>query len=280
MKKTKPSQKVAATEDPHVQWTITRLQACKSTRKIACLTAYDHITARLLDQAGIPLILVGDSLAMTMQGHRTTLPVNMDAMLYHTAAVSRGVRQSLVVADMPFLSYQVSDTEAIRNAGRLLQESGADAVKIEGGAFRATLIRNLTRNGIPVLGHIGLTPQSIRLTGAYKVQGRRARDSNALLRDAQALEESGVFAMVLECLPAALGRRITRAVKVPTIGIGAGPGCDGQILVTHDMLGIFEDFRPRFVKAYADLAQRMRTAFTDYRREVEGGAFPDSAHCY
>ena len=262
------------------KWTVPRLQALKNQRKIACLTAYDYLTARLLDAAGIPLILVGDSLAMTVQGQSSTLPVTMDAMVYHTTAVSRGVRDALVVADMPFLSYQISEETALRNAGRLLQEAGAGAVKIEGGACRAELVRRLTQTGIPVLAHIGLTPQSVRTIGGYKVQGRRPAASAGLLRDARALEAAGAFAIVLECMPAVLGRRITRALRIPTISIGAGPACDGQIMVTPDLLGLFSDFQPKFVKRYAELGAAMQKAFAAYRYEVETGKYPEKKHSY
>lgn len=262
------------------KWNVPKLQALKSRRKIACLTAYDFITARRLDEAGIPLILVGDSLAMTVQGQTSTLPVTMDEMAYHTAAVSRGVSNALVVSDMPFLSYQVSEETAILNAGRLLKESGAHAVKIEGGACRAALVRRLIQTGIPVLAHIGLTPQSVRAIGGYKVQGRRPAQSAALLRDARALEAAGAFAIVLECMPAILGRRITRALRIPTISIGAGPDCDGQIMVTPDMLGLFSEFQPKFVKRYAELGAAMQKAFAAYRHEVESGKYPDKAHTY
>ena len=261
------------------RWTATKIKALKGREKIACLTAYDYFTARLLDEAGIPLVLVGDSLGMTVLGYDSTLPVTMEQMLHHCAAVVRGVRDALVVADMPFMSYQATVGEALQNAGRFLKEAGAGAVKIEGGALRAETIRALGENGIPVLGHIGLTPQSVLAMGGYKVQGRRPEEAESLLRDAHALEAAGVFALVLECVPKELGAEITAAVKVPTIGIGAGPGCDGQILVSHDLLGLGES-APRFAKRYADLGKAMREAFAAYRADVTASRFPADEHSY
>jgi 3-methyl-2-oxobutanoate hydroxymethyltransferase len=262
------------------KWTAQRIRAAKGMRKLPCLTAYDYITAKLVDAAGIPLVLVGDSLAMTVLGYETTLPATMTEMLHHTAAVARGTREALVVADMPFLSFQVSVESAIANAGRFLKEAGADAVKIEGGALRAPTVRALVQNGIPVLGHIGITPQSIREMGGYKVQGRGAEAAEALLRDAAALSEAGVFAIVLECIPAELAEEITAAASVPTIGIGAGPHCDGQILVIHDMLGFGGDVAPKFVKRYADLGDRIARAVETYRDEVSSGVYPAKEHSY
>lgn len=260
-------------------WTANAIKALKGRQKLVCLTAYDYSTARVMDDAGIQLVLVGDSLAMTVLGYENTLPVTLDQMLHHTAAVVRGVRQALVVADMPFLSYQVSVAQAMASAGRFIKEAGAGAVKIEGGAFRAPVVKALVQNGIPVLGHIGLTPQSIRQTG-YKVKGRLVTEARRLVADARALEKAGAFALVVECVPAELGRRITRAVKIPTIGIGAGKHCDGQILVTHDLLGLYSDLTPKFAKKYARLADAMKKAFAAYKREVETGAFPGPEHSY
>jgi 3-methyl-2-oxobutanoate hydroxymethyltransferase len=262
------------------KWTAKRITAMKGRRRIACLTAYDYATARILDDAGIELILVGDSLAMTMLGYETTLPVTVDEMLHHTRAVARGVKEALVVADMPFMSYQVSQEQAIANAGRFIKEGGADAVKIEGGLIRKDIVETLVRNGIPVLGHIGLTPQSIREMGGYKVQGRASGDAAKLVADAGALTSAGAFAIVLECVPAALGVEITQNVAVPTIGIGAGVGCDGQILVTHDLLGLYSDLAPKFVKRYAELGAEMKTAFETYRDDVADGRFPGEEHAY
>jgi 3-methyl-2-oxobutanoate hydroxymethyltransferase len=261
-------------------WTVTRIRESKGHQKLACLTAYDYTTAHLIDEAGLPLILVGDSLGMTMLGYDSTLPVTMEHMLHHTAAVVRGVKNALVVADMPFLSYQVTIAEGVQNAGRLLKEAGADAVKIEGGAIRVELIRTLIANGIPMMGHLGLTPQSVNAFGGYKVQGRDQKTADQLRADALLLAEAGVFAIVLECVPVALAASITAAVSVPTIGIGAGPSCDGQVLVSHDMLGLNDAFKPRFVKQYASLGAQMRTAFAAYAGEVASGAYPGPEHGY
>lgn len=262
------------------KWTSLKIKSLKGAGKFACLTAYDYSTARLADEAGLPLILVGDSLAMTVLGMPSTLPVTMDEMLHHTRAVCRAVKNALVVADMPFMSYQVSTAQALENAGRFLKEAGAGAVKIEGGAARAPAVAALVENGIPVLGHIGLTPQSVQTIGGYKVQGKTGEDAQRLARDAVALDKAGVFGLVLECVPAALATELTGSVSVPTIGIGAGPDCDGQILVLHDMLGISEGRLPRFVKSYAGLAGQMRAAFAAYKNDVEKGVFPSKEHCY
>lgn len=262
------------------KWTADRIRSLKGHGRIACLTAYDFTTARYADAAGIHLALVGDSLATTVLGYSNTLPVTMEQMLHHTAAVSRGITTAMVVADMPFMSYQASTEQALTNAGRFLKEAGADGIKIEGGAFRADMIATLVQNGIPVLGHIGLTPQSIHQLGGYKVQGKKKSDADHLLNDARALEKAGVFALVIECVPHALGKAITGAVKVPTIGIGAGRHCDGQILVSHDVLGLSGDTIPRFVKRYADLGDRTLKAFKAYRNDVETGAFPTDAQSY
>lgn len=260
-------------------WTAARIRELKGREKIVALTAYDYSMARLLDEAGVHLILVGDSLGMTVLGFPNTLPVTMDHMIHHTAAVTRAVRNALVVGDMPFASYATIG-EGVHNAARFIQEGGASAVKIEGGAFRVELIRTLVQNGIPVLGHIGLTPQSLQTLGGYKVQGRTPEAAARLLADAHALEEAGVFAMVLEAMPADLAREITAAVRVPTIGIGAGPYCDGQILVLHDILGLYGDFKPKFVKRYAELGSAVVDAVRRYRDEVQSGAFPGPEHCY
>ena len=262
------------------KWTAAKIRALKGNGKVVCLTAYDFATARLVDESGIHLILVGDSLAMTVLGYKSTLPVTMAEMLHHVAAVARGTQNALVVADMPFMSYQVSVEQAVANAGRFIKEAGADAVKIEGGAGRAPLIRTLVDNGIPVMGHIGLTPQSIKATGGYKVQGRKAGEAGRLRKDAKALAAAGVFSLVVECVPRALGAALTRSVRVPTIGIGAGPECDGQILVSHDLLGLYAGHTPRFAKRYTDLGAAMQRAFEAYRREVVSGDFPAKEHCY
>ncbi len=262
------------------KWTANKIKNLKGGQKVVCLTAYDYSTARIVDEAGIQMILVGDSLAMTMLGYKTTLPVTIEEMLHHTAAVVRGVKDALVVADMPFMSYQASVEQAIRNAGRFIKEAGAAAVKIEGGAFRVPVVKALVENGIPVLGHIGLTPQSINEMGGYKVQGKKTKEAGLLLRDAKALEKAGVFAIVVECVPAALGRDITRSVNVPTIGIGAGMHCDGQILVIHDLLGLYAELTPKFAKRYADLGGAMKKAFESYKSEVEQGTFPAEEHSF
>jgi len=256
------------------KWTVSRIRDMKGRGRIACLTAYDFYTAQLLDEAGFPMILVGDSLGMTVLGYETTLPVTMEDMLRHTAAVVRGTRRALVVADMPFLSYQISVEEAIRHAGRLLKEAGADAVKIEGGLARAETIRRLIENGIPVLGHIGLLPQSVRAMGGYRTQGRTPEAAEQLRRDAQAVENAGCFAVVLECVTPTLAEEITRTVGIPTIGIGSGPRCDGQVLVVNDLLGLTSR-PPGFARPYAQLRPIIADAFRRFRQDVETGAFPE-----
>ncbi|MBN1269071.1 MAG: 3-methyl-2-oxobutanoate hydroxymethyltransferase [Kiritimatiellae bacterium] len=263
-----------------VKWTAPRIRALKGKGKVTCLTAYDYSTARLIDEVGLHIALVGDSLGMTVLGYETTLPVTMEDMLHHTAAVARGVKQAMVVTDMPFMSYQVSIEQGLENAGRCIKAARADGVKIEGGALRVPLIKALIANGIPVMGHIGLTPQSIRAFGGYKVQGKVPEQARRLIEDAKALDAAGVFTLVIECVPADLGRRISEAVSMPTIGIGAGPGCDGQVLVLHDVLGLYGDFTPKFVKRYANLGPEVRKALEAYKREVEEGTFPGEEHCY
>ncbi len=268
------------TEGIVMKWTIDRVCKSKGEQKISSLTAYDYTSARWVDAAGIQLIIVGDSLGMTMLGYDSTIPVTLDDMIHHSKAVMRGVKSALVVADMPFLSYQASLDEAVANAGRLLKESGVDAVKIEGGAFRVETVKHLIANGIPVMGHIGLTPQSVRAFGGYKVQGKTEAAASQLLADAKALADAGIFALVLEGMPATLAAEITRSIDIPTVGIGAGPDCDGQVLVMHDLLGLFPEFNPKFVKRYADLGAAMKSAFEAYRSEVEQGQFPAPEHCY
>ncbi len=262
------------------KWNVNSIKALKGEGKISCLTAYDYTTARIVDQSGIQLILVGDSLGMTMLGYKTTLPVTIEQMLHHAEAVSRGVKDAIVVVDMPFMSYQVSVEDAIRNAGIFMKDTGVDAVKIEGGAFRVPVIKALVENGIPVMGHIGLTPQSVHAMGGYKVQGKKSDDAVKLIEDAKELAEAGVFAVVLECIPAELAKEISQAINVPTIGIGAGVGCDGQILVTHDMLGLYSELTPKFVKQYANLEATMREAFAQYKDEVENSLFPAGEHSF
>ena len=263
-----------------MKWTAAKLKALKGERKIAMLTAYDALTASLVEDAGIPAVLVGDSLGMTTLGYETTLPVTMAEMLHHTAAVARGVRNALVIADMPFMSYQPSIALALENAGRFIKEAHADAVKVEGGAFRAETIEALVKNGVPVLGHIGLTPQSIKAMGGYKVQGKTSDEARQLMDDAMAVEQAGAFAIVLECVPAELGEMISGAVSIPTIGIGAGAGCDGQVLVFTDLLGISGKPAPKFVKKFATLHPLIAEALAAYKAEVESGAFPSEEHTY
>lgn len=257
--------------------TIRDLRAWKAEgRRFAMLTAYDFPTARILDEAGIPVLLVGDSVADNVLGYENTLPVTMEEMLHHTRAVSRGARNALVVGDMPFLSYQVSVEEGIRNAGRFLKEGGARAVKLEGPQVELT--HRLVELGIPVMAHVGLTPQSVHGLGGYRVQGR-GEDAAKVLDQAQALEKAGAFAIVLEAMPADLGTEITRTLQIPTIGIGAGPGTDAQVLVVNDLLGLSER-TPRFAKAYASLREDIDAAARAFARDVEAGAFPDPEHSY
>lgn len=261
--------------------TTTMLREMKQRgEKIAVLTAYDFLTAQCLDEAGIDVILVGDSAGMVFSGYPTTLPVTMEDMLYHLRAVSRGVRTSLVVGDMPFLSFQVSTSEAIRNAGRFLQEGNAEAVKLEGGKAILGTVQTLVDIGIPVMGHLGLTPQSIHQLGGYGLQARTRAEAHRLLADAKALEEAGCFSLVLEKVPWQVAQEVSAALSIPTIGIGAGPYCDGQVLVVDDMLGRFEKFVPKFVKRYAHLAEVMRRAFQAYRDEVKSGTFPGKEHSF
>jgi 3-methyl-2-oxobutanoate hydroxymethyltransferase len=244
--------------------------------RLTMLTAYDYTMARLLDAAGVDSLLVGDSLGMVVQGGETSLGVTLDEVIYHTRLVARGIRRSLLVADMPFMSYQVSPQQALESAGRLVKEGGAHAVKLEGGVRSAAAIEAVARCDIPVMGHVGMTPQSVRRFGGFRVQ----RDEKRVLEDALATQQAGAFAVVLECVPAELARSVTAALTIPTIGIGAGAGCDGQILVSHDMLGLFDDLRPRFVKQYADLGPAIVRAAEAYCREVRDGSFPDAEHSF
>jgi 3-methyl-2-oxobutanoate hydroxymethyltransferase len=248
--------------------------------RITALTAYDFITAKLLDEAGIDLILVGDSLGNVFQGNETTLPVTMDEMIYHTKAVSKGINRAMLVVDMPFMSYQLSKDEAFRNAGRIMKETSAGGVKLEGGKRVVKAIRKITLAGIPVMGHIGLTPQSIHQFGSYRERGRDEEEAIELLEDAKAVEEAGAFALVLEKIPSGLAKRITESVTIPTIGIGAGPNCDGQILVTPDMLGLNIDFHPRFVRHYAHLADELSSAVKKYIKDIKDKNFPSEEESY
>ncbi len=261
--------------------TVADIRGMKAAgEKITMLTAYDASFARLLEMAGIDMLLVGDTLGMVVLGYDSTVPVTMDEMLHHAKAVRRGAPNRLVVGDMPFLSYQVSTEEAIRNAGRFMKEAGSDAVKLEGGLEVCDTVSALVRAGIPVMGHIGLTPQTAGLLGGYKVQGKDLKSARRQVAAARGLEKAGAFALVLECLPASLARAISESIEIPTIGIGAGAGCDGQVLVTHDLLGLFEKFTPSFVKGYANLAPRIKEAVQAYRQEVKAGEYPDEAHSF
>ncbi len=273
---TKQSQAVKA--EPKV--TVPGIMAAKGKRKLTMLTAYDYCTAVWVDRAGVDMILVGDSLAMVMLGHEDTLSVTMDEMLHHTRAVVRGAKRALVIGDMPFLSYQVSVAQAVENAGRFLKEGRAQAVKLEGGASVLKQVEAIVEAGIPVQGHLGLTPQSIAILGGFKVQGKDEEAAKKLVEDAVALAQAGCFSLVLEAIPAAVAQRITEAVPIPTIGIGAGPACDGQVLVLHDLVGLFDRFVPRFVKQYDQLGQRLLEAVSRYRQEVESGTFPGPEHTF
>ncbi|MGE5849282.1 MAG: 3-methyl-2-oxobutanoate hydroxymethyltransferase [Candidatus Methylomirabilota bacterium] len=261
--------------------TIRTLRRMKAQgEKITMLTAYDYPTARAVDEAGIDVILVGDSVGMVVLGYPTTLPVTMDDMVHHCRAVARGVSRALLVGDLPFMSYQVSREDALRNAGRLVKEGGAEAVKLEGGQEVLGAVEAMVAAGIPVMGHLGLTPQSYHQMGGYRIQGRTAEAADRLLKDAGALERAGVFSVVLEGIPAEVAKRVSEAVSVPTIGIGAGPSCDGQVLVTHDMLGLHEDLSPKFVKRYAQGRRLFLEAMRQYRDEVRSGTFPGPEHSY
>lgn len=248
--------------------------------KIVMLTAYDAGFARVLDRSGVEIVLVGDSLGMVVLGYESTVPVTMEEMLHHARAVKHGVERALLVGDMPFLSYQVDPREAISNGGRFMKEAGCDAVKLEGGLEICATVAAMVRAGIPVMGHIGLTPQTAGALGGYKVQGRDAESARRLLAEAKGLAEAGAFAIVLECIPDKLAAAITASISIPTIGIGAGAQCDGQVLVSHDLLGMFEKFVPSFVKQYAKLAPQIAEAITAFRDEVKGGLYPDAEHSF
>jgi 3-methyl-2-oxobutanoate hydroxymethyltransferase len=249
-------------------------------RKITMLTAYDFPTAHIVDQAGIDMILVGDSLGMVVQGVTSTLPVTMDEMIYHTKMVSRAAESAMVVGDMPFLSYQTHNAEAVRNAGRFLKEAGAEAVKLEGGSQMGETIRAIVNAGIPVMAHIGLTPQYVHMLGGFKVQGKDEAAREKILADARAVQDAGAFSVVLEAMPASLATEIHEMLHIPTIGIGAGPDCDGQVLVLHDLLGLFDRFTPKFVKKYANLKEQALKAVKEYKLDVEGGKFPLQEHSF
>ncbi|MBI5893924.1 MAG: 3-methyl-2-oxobutanoate hydroxymethyltransferase [Deltaproteobacteria bacterium] len=252
----------------------------RQRRKIAVLTAYDYTMAKILDSAGAPILLVGDSLGMVSAGYESTLPVTIDEMIYHTRAVARGSKNALIVVDMPFLSYQISIEEAKRNAGRLVKEGGAEAVKLEGGENIADTIKAINDMGVPVMGHIGLMPQSVHKMGGYKVQGRTKKERQQIMKDAKAVEKAGAFSILLEGIPSGLAKKITESVSIPTIGIGAGLHCDGQVLVLHDMLGLYKDISPRFVKKYLDLNSMITNAVKDYIKDVEMKRFPEKKHSF
>jgi 3-methyl-2-oxobutanoate hydroxymethyltransferase len=260
---------------------ITELRVMKQRgEKIPMLTAYDYPTARLIEQAGVPIILVGDSLGMVVLGYDSTVPVTMEDMIHHGKAVVRGTERTIVVVDLPFMSYQISIEDAMRNAGRLMKETGATAVKLEGGEEVAETVRRLTNAGIPVMGHLGLTPQSVNQLGGYRLQGKTPAAAVKLLRDAKALEAAGAFAVVLETIPARVAEAVTQGIEIPTIGIGAGPYCDGQVQVLHDFLGIFQDFVPRHAKQFAKVGATIREAVATYVQDVQGGVFPTAKESF
>ncbi len=259
---------------------ITFKQSKQQGNKISMLTAYDYSTAKLMDEAGINAILVGDSLGNVVLGYEDTLSVTMEDMIHHGAAVARGAKNAMVVVDMPFMSYQTSVYDAVVNAGRLMKEGRASAVKLEGGKEVCPQVKAITEAGIPVMGHLGLTPQSINALGGHRVQGKTQQAAQKLLDDARALQEAGAFAVVLECVPEKLAEKVTKELEIPTIGIGAGAGCDGQVLVYQDMLGMFSDFTPKFVKKFANVGQVMKDAFKNYIDEMQQGSFPSQEHCY
>ena len=252
----------------------------KQGKKISMLTAYDYPLALLEDRAGIDIILVGDSVAMTVLGYENTLPVTMDEMIHHTKAVVRGAKHPLIIGDMPFMSYNTSEREAIINAGRFMKEGGADAVKLEGGASVKEIVRSIVRAGIPVMGHIGLTPQTISMLGGFKVQGKDAQAAQKIIDDAISLEDAGAFSVLLEAVPAPIAKMVTERLRVPTIGIGAGIHCDGQVLVVHDLLGLFDRFTPKFAKKYVNLSELILKALESYREEVLKGEFPTDQHSF
>ncbi len=261
--------------------TVTTLQKMKENHeKITMLTAYDYSTAKLIDEAGVHTILVGDSLGMVMLGYENTLSVTMEDMIHHGRAVTRGVKEAFVVVDMPFMSYQTSVYDAVVNAGRLVKEAGAHAIKLEGGAKVCPQIKAIVDASIPVMAHLGLTPQSVNEFGGFKVQGKSFEAARTLIEDAKKVEAAGAFAVVLECVPDKLAKMVTEAVSIPTIGIGAGPDCDGQVLVYQDMLGIYGDMQPKFVKKYENLNETMKGAFASYVKEVQDGTFPAKEHCF
>ena len=259
---------------------VTFKEAKAKGQKLTMLTAYDYTTAKLIDEAGIDAILVGDSLGMVMLGYEDTLSVTMEDMIHHSAAVARGAKNALIIADMPFMSYQTSVYDAVVNAGRLMKEGRAQAVKLEGGLEVCEHIRAIVRASIPVCGHIGLTPQTVNAFGGFKVQGKGEEAAQRILNEARAIEEAGAFAVVLECVPQALAAKITQSIHIPTIGIGAGAGCDGQVLVYQDMLAMYADMAPKFVKQFAQVGSQMKEAFAAYKQEVSDGTFPSAEHTF
>ncbi len=260
--------------------TNTHLEMKQKGEKITMMTCYDYLMAIMLDAAGIDMILVGDSLANVVLGYESTIPVTMEEMLHHCKAVTRGAKNAFVVGDMPFMSYQTGSRDALKNAGRFLKETGVSAVKLEGGEEVLDTIKKIVDAGIPVMGHLGLTPQSVNIFGGYGLRGSTKKESDKIIKDAKKIEQAGVFAIVLEKIPADLAKEISENISVPTIGIGAGPDCDGQVLVTHDMLGLFEKYKPKFVKRYAELAQVMKDCFCKYISEVKSKEFPTQEHSY
>ncbi|MBA4311198.1 MAG: 3-methyl-2-oxobutanoate hydroxymethyltransferase [Chlorobiaceae bacterium] len=275
MKKIKPNGK-----KPRVVTTKTVVKMKETGEKIAMLTAYDYLVAKYLDQVGTDIILVGDSLGNVVHGYETTLPVTVDDMIYHAKAVKRAVKNALIVVDMPFMSFQASIDDAIRNAGRIMKEVGVGAVKLEGGAYIADIVKHLVKIGIPVMGHLGLTPQAINKFGTYEVRATTKQEAEELIEDAKVLADAGIFALVLEKIPAELAKKVTKSISIPTIGIGAGPHCDGQVLVVYDMLGLTEEFKPRFVRRYSELAETMRDAFRLYIDDVKSNKFPTNKESY
>lgn len=259
---------------------LTFKQAKENEEKLTMITAYDYSTAKIFDEEGVNSILIGDSLGMVMLGYEDTLKVTMEDMIHHTAAVSRGAKNALIVGDMPFMSYSTGIRDAVINAGRLMSEGGADCVKLEGGTEVCDVIRAIVTAKIPVCAHIGLTPQAVNALGGFKVQGKDIESANRLIKDALAVQEAGAFAVVIECVPEALSKKISEMLDIPTIGIGAGSGCDGQVLVYQDMLGMYSDFKPKFVKRFADVGSEMRKGVQDYIGAVKDGSFPAEEHCF
>lgn len=274
-----PLKRLISTDVQHITTKVLQLMK-DHDEKITMLTGYDYLTAKFLDEAKIEIILVGDSLGNVIQGNETTLPVTLEEMIYHTSIVRKGVERAMVVADMTFMSYQVGEDDAIRNCGRVMKLTGCDAIKMEGGKYIASTVKRLVDIGIPVMGHLGLTPQSINKFGSYKTRGIDKAEADQIYKDAMILENAGCFAIVLEKIPAKLGKKVSEALKIPTIGIGAGPYCNGQVLVTQDMLGMIEEFKPRFVRKYMNLAQDMKDAFRRYSSDVKENKFPTIDESY